>query len=274
MEQVLRLIDRVGPDRFDRADPRRERHRQGADRRGRARALEPQQPKPFVKLNCAAHSRNAARVGAVRPREGRVHRRGRPQARQVRAGRRRHAAARRDRRHDAGDAGQDPARAAGARVPARRRHADDQGGRPHPRVDQQGPREGGQARARSATTCTSVSTSSRSTCRRCAIAATRSRSWPITSSPRRTRDSKRSITRLAPDTLAALMEYGWPGNVRELRNMIERAVVVNDGDVLALSSFPPPIRPAEPPASAARDDGRRCRTCRSTRRWRSSSARS
>jgi two-component system response regulator AtoC len=58
----------------------------------------------------------------------------------------------------------------------------------------------------------------------------------------------RGITRLAPDALAALMEYGWPGNIRELRNMIERAVVVNDGDVLALSSFPPPIRPVEPPA--------------------------
>jgi len=60
----------------------------------------------------------------------------------------------------------------------------------------------------------------------------------------------RSIMRLAPDTLAALIEYGWPGNVRELRNMIERAVVVNDGDVLALSSFPAPIRPTEPPAGA------------------------
>jgi two-component system response regulator AtoC len=54
----------------------------------------------------------------------------------------------------------------------------------------------------------------------------------------------RGITRLAPDTLAALMEYSWPGNVRELRNMIERAVVVNDGDVLALDSFPAPIRPS------------------------------
>jgi two-component system response regulator AtoC len=65
---------------------------------------------------------------------------------------------------------------------------------------------------------------------------------------------KRSILRLAPDTLAALMEYGWPGNVRELRNMIERAAVVNEGDVLALSSFPPPIRPADPPAGTARWD--------------------
>jgi two-component system response regulator AtoC len=59
---------------------------------------------------------------------------------------------------------------------------------------------------------------------------------------------KRSILRFAPDALAALMEYGWPGNVRELRNMIERASVVNDGDTLALSSFPQPIRPPETPA--------------------------
>jgi two-component system, NtrC family, response regulator AtoC len=65
----------------------------------------------------------------------------------------------------------------------------------------------------------------------------------------------RSITRLAPDTLAALMAYGWPGNIRELRNMIERAAVINDGDVLALSSFPPPIRPAEA-ADAATGQGR------------------
>jgi two-component system response regulator AtoC len=56
----------------------------------------------------------------------------------------------------------------------------------------------------------------------------------------------RSVSRLALDTVAALVEYSWPGNVRELRNMIERAVVVNDGDVLALSSFPAPIRPVDP----------------------------
>ena len=58
----------------------------------------------------------------------------------------------------------------------------------------------------------------------------------------------RSILRLAPDTLAALMEYGWPGNVRELRNVIERAAVVSDGDVLLLGSLPAALRPAEPPS--------------------------
>jgi two-component system response regulator AtoC len=60
----------------------------------------------------------------------------------------------------------------------------------------------------------------------------------------------RSIQRLAPDTLAALMEYGWPGNVRELRNVIERAAVVNDGDVLLVSSLPTALRPAESPVGS------------------------
>ena len=61
----------------------------------------------------------------------------------------------------------------------------------------------------------------------------------------------RGIQRLAPDTLAALMEYGWPGNVRELRNVIERAAVVNDGDVLLLSSLPAALRPGESPVGSA-----------------------
>jgi two-component system response regulator AtoC len=60
----------------------------------------------------------------------------------------------------------------------------------------------------------------------------------------------RSIQRLAPDTLAALMEYGWPGNVRELRNVIERAAVVNDGDVLQVSSLPVALRPSESPVGS------------------------
>jgi len=61
----------------------------------------------------------------------------------------------------------------------------------------------------------------------------------------------RGIQRLAPDTLAALMEYGWPGNVRELRNVIERAAVVNDGAVLLVSSLPSALRPGESPIGSA-----------------------
>ncbi|MEM7260635.1 MAG: sigma 54-interacting transcriptional regulator [Planctomycetota bacterium] len=36
----------------------------------------------------------------------------------------------------------------------------------------------------------------------------------------------------APDAVAALEAYSWPGNVRELRNVVERAVVVANGDVI------------------------------------------
>ena len=33
--------------------------------------------------------------------------------------------------------------------------------------------------------------------------------------------------------MGALIEYGWPGNVRELQNLIERAVIRSDNEVLA-----------------------------------------
>ena len=64
-----------------------------------------------------------ARVRAVRPREGRVHERRPPAHRPLRAGRRRQPVPRRDRRHEPEHAGEDPARAAGARVRAARGHA-------------------------------------------------------------------------------------------------------------------------------------------------------
>ncbi|MBI5675536.1 MAG: sigma-54-dependent Fis family transcriptional regulator [Nitrospirae bacterium] len=36
----------------------------------------------------------------------------------------------------------------------------------------------------------------------------------------------------------ALISYEWPGNVRELRNVIERAVILSDGDKITASDFP------------------------------------
>ena len=65
--------------------------------------------------------REPARERAVRPREGRLHRRDRAQDRQGRAGAPGHALPRRDRRHAAAAAGQDPAARAGAAVRARGR---------------------------------------------------------------------------------------------------------------------------------------------------------
>ena len=43
------------------------------------------------------------------------------------------------------------------------------------------------------------------------------------------------VKRLAPDAMAALLEYRWPGNVRELKNVIERLVILAPQDVIGLS---------------------------------------
>ncbi len=42
---------------------------------------------------------------------------------------------------------------------------------------------------------------------------------------------------LTPAAVKALVSYPWPGNVRELKNVIERAVLLADGDVLDRGDF-------------------------------------
>jgi len=43
---------------------------------------------------------------------------------------------------------------------------------------------------------------------------------------------------LGPDTLDSLLRYDWPGNVRELENVIERAVILNDGGDIRVQDLP------------------------------------
>ena len=38
-----------------------------------------------------------------------------------------------------------------------------------------------------------------------------------------------------------LKEYPWPGNVRELKNLVERMVIMSDGNRVTLSQLPPEI---------------------------------
>lgn len=43
---------------------------------------------------------------------------------------------------------------------------------------------------------------------------------------------------ISKDAVTALQQYGWPGNIRELKNVIERAVILADGDTLEINNLP------------------------------------
>jgi DNA-binding NtrC family response regulator len=47
------------------------------------------------------------------------------------------------------------------------------------------------------------------------------------------RERKKPRLKLASDAISALRGHNWPGNVRELQNVIERASILNDGELHA-----------------------------------------
>ena len=46
------------------------------------------------------------------------------------------------------------------------------------------------------------------------------------------------IRGLSAEALSAMRSYGWPGNLRELRNVIERAVILGNGDEIGIADLP------------------------------------
>ncbi len=50
---------------------------------------------------------------------------------------------------------------------------------------------------------------------------------------------RRTVRGLATEAAAAFCQYSWPGNVRELRNVIERALILEDGDLITTKYLPP-----------------------------------
>ncbi|HKU41762.1 MAG TPA: sigma-54 dependent transcriptional regulator, partial [Polyangiales bacterium] len=55
------------------------------------------------------------------------------------------------------------------------------------------------------------------------------------------------LPKLSEPALQALVEYAWPGNIRELRNVIERALLLCDGECLLAEHLPPKLlQPAAP----------------------------
>ena len=49
---------------------------------------------------------------------------------------------------------------------------------------------------------------------------------------------RKQVHGIAPEVAAAFRRYDWPGNVRELRNVIERAMILEDGDVITMKYIP------------------------------------
>ena len=59
---------------------------------------------------------------------------------------------------------------------------------------------------------------------------------------RSARLNQRRVRGISAQALDHLMRYTWPGNVRELENVIERAVVMTDSDVISIDDFPEHLR--------------------------------
>ena len=55
--------------------------------------------------------------------------------------------------------------------------------------------------------------------------------------------NRRGVITLAPEALQAFRRYPWPGNIRELENVIERGVIVCQGNVLTLEDLPLALQP-------------------------------
>jgi DNA-binding NtrC family response regulator len=65
---------------------------------------------------------------------------------------------------------------------------------------------------------------------------------------------RKPVTQLSPDALEALVNYAWPGNIRELENVVERCVLLSDGDTIRLRDLAPEVRAAAPGAAGGDED--------------------
>jgi len=59
----------------------------------------------------------------------------------------------------------------------------------------------------------------------------------------------KSVLSISNETIQILQKYNWPGNIRELRNVMERAVVLSDGDRILPEALPYEIQKQTGPAA-------------------------
>jgi DNA-binding NtrC family response regulator len=66
------------------------------------------------------------------------------------------------------------------------------------------------------------------------------------------RNGRRHIAGLTSEAIRRFQQYNWPGNVRELRNVIERAMILEDGKMISARYLPLGIAPSKESVSGAR----------------------
>ena len=59
---------------------------------------------------------------------------------------------------------------------------------------------------------------------------------------------QKPVPRVAPEVMLAFARYDWPGNIAELRAVIERCVILSEGDSLLLEHLPESLQGDQPPA--------------------------
>jgi DNA-binding NtrC family response regulator len=52
------------------------------------------------------------------------------------------------------------------------------------------------------------------------------------------RTKKKPLKRLSPAAMDLIRRHPWPGNVRELENLMERLVILTEGEVIEISDLP------------------------------------
>jgi len=62
----------------------------------------------------------------------------------------------------------------------------------------------------------------------------------------------REVRELSPEVLAVLAAYPFPGNIRELENLMERAVVLAEGDTVEPQHLPPDLQQDQPQLKTSR----------------------
>ena len=69
---------------------------------------------------------------------------------------------------------------------------------------------------------------------------------------------KRGDIQFAPEAIEAMVNYPWPGNIRELENVVERTVLLTDGDTIRLKDLPSELHRgaerADAPAAPSEDE--------------------